>query len=233
MTTYVLCHGAWGGSYGFRKLRPLLWSAGHEVFTPSLTGIGERSHLTGPTIGLELHVRDLVNAITYEDIADLVLLGFSYGGMVATGALDQIGDRVRHLVFLDALVPQDGQSAMELVGGSEPPAGVGGPDWQLPALPRQLDTPEATAWSDARRVAQPLRTFTEPVRLLTPLEDWPFSLTYIKATADPGEASDSAFWQAGRHAETSPRWAYHEIESNHMVPFSHASDLAKILLGLA
>ncbi|MEZ5342491.1 MAG: alpha/beta fold hydrolase [Acidimicrobiales bacterium] len=134
MTTFVLTHGAWGGSYGFHKVRRLLQAEGHEVFTPSLTGIGERSHLIAETIDLTTHVTDLVNAIEYEDLSDIVLLGFSYGGMVVTSALNHIGDRVSHLVYLDALVPADGQSApscsaktlhhpIRVSGGYHPPRG--------------------------------------------------------------------------------------------------------------
>ena len=239
-TTYVLCHGAWGGSYGFKLVRPLLWQAGHEVHTPSLTGIGERSHLAHPMVDLSLHIRDLVNAIVYEDVRDIVLLGFSYGGMVVTGALNHIGDRVRHLVYLDAFVPDDGQSAIELfMPGTGPDPSWATPDgdpathWLMPALPRELDTRELTAWSDARRVGQPLATLTEPVRLSKPVEDWPCSLTYIKATADPGESADSAFNRAAARARSSDRWAYHEIEATHMIPFSHPRELADILLALA
>ena len=212
-----------------------MWAAGHEVFTPSLTGIGERSHLAGPMVDLSTHIQDLVNVILYEDLTDIVLLGFSYGGMVVTGALDHIGDRVRHLVFLDAFVPVDGQSAMELFGSPGPdqgPAALPPPDWQVVPLPRQLDTPEETAWSDARRSPQPVRTLTQPVSLSKPLEHWPFTLTFIKATTDPGEVTDSAFWQAARQAEAHSRWNYHEIEADHMIPFSHPEALADILLGL-
>src|ERR1700684_2243579 len=85
MGTFVLVHGAWGGAHGFRKVRPLLRAAGHEVFTPSLTGIGERAHLTSPSVNLTTHIRDVVNVVLYEDLDDITLLGFSYGGMVVTG----------------------------------------------------------------------------------------------------------------------------------------------------
>ncbi|MFV0524243.1 MAG: alpha/beta fold hydrolase [Acidimicrobiales bacterium] len=234
----VLCHGAWGGSYGFRRVRPFLWGAGHEVYTPSLTGIGERSHLASPMIGLATHVQDLANAVLYEDLDDIVLVGFSYGGMVVTGALDQIGDRVAHLVYLDALVPADGQSAVDVIGGGggdRPPGSAALPpaSWTMNPVPRPLDTPEDTAWSDARRVGQPVRTLAEPVCLRRPLEEWPFTLTYIKATADPAEPPDSAFWRLAGHARSSDRWGYHEIPSTHMVPFSHAEPLAEILLAVA
>jgi len=239
MRTFVLCHGAWGGSYGFKRLRPLLWRAGHEVYTPSLTGIGERSHLAHPMVDLRVHVQDLANAIVYEDLDDIVLVGFSYGGMVVTGALDHVGDRVRHLVYLDAFVPDDGQSALDLFspGASHPglgPTADGNPsnNWQIKAVARELATPELTAWSEARRSPQPFGTLTQPVTLSKPLEDWPVSLTFIKATADPVESDDSAFWQAARRAEASDRWAYHEIESDHVIPVSRPRELTEILLAL-
>lgn len=118
MTTFVLVHGAWGGAHTWRSVRPLLRTAGHAVFTPALTGIGERVHLTGPQVGLSVHVDDVANQIFYEDLHDLVLLGFSYGGMVVTGALEHVGDRVRELVYLDAFVPDDGRSRVGPSGRS-------------------------------------------------------------------------------------------------------------------
>ncbi len=111
---FVLIHGAWGGAHTWRSVRPRLWSTGHHVFTPALTGIGERSHLVGPHVDLGVHVDDVANCILYEDLSNIVLVGFSYGGMVATGALERIADRVRHLVFLDAFVPADSQSVADL-----------------------------------------------------------------------------------------------------------------------
>src|ERR1700688_4407731 len=87
---------------------------GHEVFTPSLTGIGERAHLASPQVNLTTHITDVVNTILYEDLTDIVLLGYSYGGMVVTGALEHVADRVAHLVYLDAFMPADGQSLDDL-----------------------------------------------------------------------------------------------------------------------
>ncbi len=231
MTTFVLVHGAWGGSWGFRKVRPLLWREGHEVFTPSLTGIGEREHLTNPDIALSTHIDDVVGLVTCEDLNDIVLLGFSYGGMVVTGALDRLADRVAHLVYLDAFVPDDGQSVADLVGGVPP--GTEDRPWLIPARPRQLATDEETAWASDRRSLQPRGTFTEAVSLTTPLDEHPFSLTYVKATADPGEEADSAFHQAATRAAGSDRWAHHEIATNHMIPLMEPEALATILLGLA
>jgi len=234
MATFVLVHGAWGGSYGFRLVRPLLQAHGHEVFTPSLTGIGERVHLASEVdITLSTHIKDVANMIFHEDLDDIVLLGFSYGGVVVTGLLDEFGSKVRHLVYLDALVPSDGQTALDAIGplGHALSSTVEG--GFVPPVPRQLETPEATAWSNARRAQQPLGTFTEPVRLGKPLEEHTFSRTFIKASADSGEAEDSAFWQAARTAEASPNWDYHEIATNHMVPMTRPNELAALLLDLA
>lgn len=232
MATIVLVHGAWGGSWGFRKLRQPLSAAGHQVFTPSLTGIGERQHLTSPEVGLSTHITDVVNLVTYEDLDPIILLGFSYGGMVVTGALAEIGDRVSDLIFLDALVPSDGQSA-EAIIGVEAATMAGSSGWLIPSAPRELATPEETDWSSGRRSPQPIRTFTEPVSLASPLEDHPFSLTYIKATADPSEAEGSGFWRAANAAKTSDRWRYEEIATNHVIPLMAPDRLVEILLDIA
>jgi len=234
MTSIVLVHGAWGGSYGFRSLRPLLAAAGHDVFSPSLTGIGERSHLSGPHVDLDLHIQDVANTIFYEDLDDIVLLGFSYGGMVVTGLIDQLGDKIKHLVYLDAFVPTNGQSALDIVGTDTAArmteAAV---DGLVPPIPRELDTPEATAWSNARRAHQPLGTLSKPVTITTSLDDAPFTRTYIKASADGNEPRDSPFWNYADHARESDAWAYHEIATNHMVPMTRPQELAAIILDLA
>ncbi|WP_300009097.1 alpha/beta hydrolase [Pseudonocardia sp.] len=228
MTTFVLVHGAWGGSYGFRTLRRLLAAAGHEALAPSLTGLGERSHLTGPHVDLSLHVRDVVNAVRYEDLDGIVLLGFSYGGMVVTGALEQIGVRVRELVYLDAFVPDDGDSVASLTGGA---LGGGsdelGAPWSVPALPREFDDPAVAAWSNPRRHAQPLRTLTEPVRVSVPVEQRALGRTYIRATAD---LNGALFDASAARARTSPAWRYHEIATGHMVPENRPAELAELLL---
>ena len=232
MATFVLVHGAWGGAHGWRKVRPLLTHRGHEVFTPSLTGIGERSHLTGPHVDLSVHIDDVVNTILYEDLDEIVLLGFSYGGMVVTGALEYIADRVSQLVFLDALVPADGDSANSLIGLSRAEAGLGQP-WLIPPIARQLDDPEETEWSNMRRSPQPTRTFSEPVSLSQPLESYGFGLTYIKAVIDADEnGRPSPFAEVGARLKAAPQWSYHQIDTNHMIPQNRPVELAEILLGL-
>jgi pimeloyl-ACP methyl ester carboxylesterase len=230
VTTYVLVHGAWGGAHGFRKVRPLLTGAGHEVSTPALTGIGERSHLASPQVNLTTHIQDVVNVIWYHDLRDIVLLGFSYGGMVVTGAVSHVADRVRHLVYLDAFLPGDGQSLYDLTG--QPGGPVLGLDeqWLVPARPREYEDPAEAAFSGPRRTPHPRACFTEPARVPRQLEDYSFGRTYIKATED---AEPGAFWAAAERAKSSPAWNYREIATNHMVPANRPEELADMLLELA
>jgi pimeloyl-ACP methyl ester carboxylesterase len=231
---FVLVHGAWSGAHGFRKVRPLLRAAGHEVFTPSLTGIGERAHLTGPQVCLTTHIADVVNAVVYEDLRDIVLLGFSYGGFVVTGALEHIGDRVRHLVYLDAFVPGDGDSVDTLAGTGGGRGVIGlGRDWLVPPQPRVFDDPAEAAWASARRTPHPVGCFTEPVALARPLEDYPFTRTYIKATGEPRPEPGGPFWAAADRAMASPAWRYREIATGHMIASNRPGDLTRLLLELA
>jgi pimeloyl-ACP methyl ester carboxylesterase len=234
MATYVLVHGAWSGAHGFHLVRPLLRAEGHEVFTPSLTGIGERVHLVSPQVNLTTHITDVVNHILYEDLDDIVLLGFSYGGMVVTGSLEHIAPRVRHLVYLDAFVPGDGDTLFGLFGSTEvAPRSLGDP-WLVPPSPREFDDPAETAFAEPRRVPHPIACFSEPVRLRQPLEDFPFTRTYIRATADgPDAAGASAFESAAARARSSTAWQYHEIATNHMIPNNRPKELTDLLLKLA
>lgn len=229
MTTYVLVHGAWSGAHGFRHVRPLLRAAGHEVFTPSLTGIGERVHLVSPQIDLTTHIRDVVNHVLYEDLDEIVLLGFSYGGMVVTGSLEHIASRVRHLVYLDAFVPNHGDSLFGLIGVPEAPVKLSDP-WLIPPTPREFDDPAESDFANPRRTPHPVGCFTEPVRLLQPLEDFAFSRTYIRATADAPDAPGTAVFEAAAtRARNSPAWQYYEIATNHMIPNNRPKELADLL----
>jgi pimeloyl-ACP methyl ester carboxylesterase len=229
MATFVLVHGAWSGAHGFRKVRGPLREAGHEVFTPSLTGTGERVHLTSPQICLTTHVNDVVNTVLYEDLGEIVLLGFSYAGFVITGALEHICDRVQHLVYLDAFVPGEGETVSGALGRVV--TGLHG-DWLLPPQPREFDDPAEAAWVSARRTPQPAGCFTEPVRLTRPLEEYPFTRTYIKAAAEPRTEPPGPFWAAAARVRSSPAWRYREIATTHMVASNRPQELAGLLLEL-
>jgi pimeloyl-ACP methyl ester carboxylesterase len=233
MATFVLVHGGWSGAHAFRKVRPALRAAGHEVFTPSLTGIGERAHLTSPSVNLTTHIRDVVNVVLYEDLGDITLLGFSYGGFVVTGTLDHIAERVRHLVYLDAFVPATGDTAAGLAGLGTTPTITLDAGWLVPPPAREFDDPDEAAWHSERRTPHPLGCFTEAVHLAQPLERFPFTRTYIKATAEkPGAPGSDAFWSAAEMARASPAWRYREIATTHMVATNRPADLARLLLEL-
>jgi pimeloyl-ACP methyl ester carboxylesterase len=106
--TFMVAHGAWSAGWAWKKMHPLLTAAGHRLFTPTYTGLGERSHLADPSNSLEAHINDVLGVLTYEDLRDVILVGHSSGGMVATGVADRAADRLSKLVYLDAFVPRDG-----------------------------------------------------------------------------------------------------------------------------
>jgi pimeloyl-ACP methyl ester carboxylesterase len=181
-------------------------------------------------VNLTTHIQDVVNAVWYEDLRDVVLLGLSYGGMVVTGAVSHLADRVRHLVYLDAFVPDDGQSLYDLTGQPGGRVLELGEQWLVPPRPREYDNEEEAASAAARRTSHPKGCFTEPVRLPQPLEEYSFSRTYIKATA---EAEPKVFWDAAERARTSSAWRYREIATDHMVPVNRPDELTAMLLELA
>jgi len=234
MAAFVLVHGAWGGAHGFRHVRRLLRAEGHDVTTPCLTGVGERIHLSSPQVGLGTHIRDVVNHILYEDLDKIVLVGFSYGGFVVTGALEHIADRVSHLVYLDAFVPANGESVWSHLGRGARVKLELGQDWVVTGPVREFDNPAEAEWMGKRRTTHPQGCFTEPVFLVQPLESFPFTRTYVKATSAPeNDIGNDAFWRAARHAKGSPAWRYHEVATNHMVANNRPEELTRILAGVA
>jgi pimeloyl-ACP methyl ester carboxylesterase len=117
MATFVLVHGGGHGGWCYQRIAHPLRAEGHEVYTPTLTGLGERSHLVSPAVDLDVHITDVVQLLHYEDLRDVILVGHSYGGMVITGAADRAADRIGKLVFLDAANPVNGQSLVDVTGG--------------------------------------------------------------------------------------------------------------------
>jgi pimeloyl-ACP methyl ester carboxylesterase len=177
--TYVLVHGAWHGSWCWKSVRAALQSAGHNVFTPTLTGLGERWHLNSAAIDLSTHIADIVNLIKWEELSDVVLCGHSYGGSVNIGVADHIPDRIRALVFLDAFVLENGESLMDIV----PPevaqairkqARATGEGWKVNPPPAHLlgvrDAHDA-AWVDAQCTPQAIATLEERIKLTGNPED--------------------------------------------------------------
>jgi pimeloyl-ACP methyl ester carboxylesterase len=234
VTTYVLVHGGWGGAHVFRQVRRLLQSAGHEVFTPSLTGIGERTHLASPQVTLTTHVQDVVDHVIFEGHEDITLLGYSYGGMVVTGALEYIADRIENLVYLDGLVPSDGESHDSILGfGPRSFIGLDADDWLVPSRAQEWGDDEEGRFQAARRTRNPLGSFTEPVRLRAPLESFAFSRTFIKSTLEPRGGNHMGWVYADRATADPEHWQYYEIDTeHHLIAFARPQELAEILLSL-
>src|SRR6185312_5608413 len=115
MAVFVVAHGAWSAGWGWKKMHPLLAARGHRLLTPTYTGLGERSHLASPEVDRDTHITDVLQVLKYEDLTDITLIGHSYGGMVATGVADRARERIKTLIYLDAFVPQDGDSVMSLL----------------------------------------------------------------------------------------------------------------------
>jgi pimeloyl-ACP methyl ester carboxylesterase len=120
-TTFVLVHGAWHGGWCWKKVTPLLRAAGHEVFAPTLTGLGERSHLLTRDVGLDTHITDIEQVLEYEDLRNVVLVGHSYAGMVITGVGDRAADRIGQLVYVDAFLPEHGKALTDYSLRAFPP----------------------------------------------------------------------------------------------------------------
>jgi pimeloyl-ACP methyl ester carboxylesterase len=169
MTTFVLVHGAYQGGWVYARVARLLREAGHDVYTPTPTGVGERSHLAHNAINLDTHIQDSVSVFKHEDITDTILCGHSYGGMVITGVAGEIGERIRTLFYIDAFAPADGQSLLNICG-AEPTLAfldqASGSGVMIPPIPAAMFNvnEEDAAWVDKMSVAQPLATFVQGVR---------------------------------------------------------------------
>jgi pimeloyl-ACP methyl ester carboxylesterase len=160
--TFVLVHGATAGGWEWKRTGKFLTDDGHTVYRATLTGLGERMHLNSPDIDLETHINDVVNLILFEDLHDIVLTGHSYGGMVITGVMDRIPERIRHVVFLDAAVPDDGMSLFDHFGGSGPrdPERFKDGFMQVPWVKADAKPPHSVKHS--------VKCFTQPVSYRNP-----------------------------------------------------------------
>lgn len=239
---YVLVHAAWHGGWCWRKVAPLLRGQGHDVYTPTLTGLGERSHLANPEIGLETHIQDVANVLKYEDLGRVILVGHSSSGAVITGVADRAAERVAHVVYLDAFVPVDGQALMDLaprLKGAEARVQAEGKGWLIPSLaPTPWDqylkegwhiTDEADRqWMLARLGPTPFKIFKDPLRRPNPGAD-KLPRTYIRCLQWPSPVFD----QHADVARRTPGWRYREMATSHEPFVTHPQELASLLLEAA
>lgn len=234
MATILIIHGAWSAGWAWKKMRPLLRARGHEVFTPTCTGLGERAHLAHAGVSLDTHIDDMLAVLEYEDLHDVVLVGHSYGGMVATGVADRAAARLAQVVYLDAFVPRHDQSAFDLIPAaarerSQAAAQREGQGWLLPANPLPPDTdPADVAWALPRRRMQPIKAFSTPLQLSGAGDALPRSYIYCTRSG-PGDV----FRPFAETARASAQWRYYELDASHNPHITMPDTLAELLHRIA
>ena len=194
-------------------MRPLMTAAGHEFFAPSYTGLGERAHLASPNNDLDTHIQDLLGVLKFENLRNVVLVGHSYGGMVATGVADRAPEHIAHIIYLDAFVPEDGQALADFWSKAERRQrmeGVkAGDGWRVAPNPIPPDTSaEDAVWIAKFRMPQSVRCFEQPIRLRTKLT---LPRTYIQCMR---YADRSPFGQFAARARAEG-WRTYELDASH------------------
>ena len=233
MATFVLVHGAWHGGWCWLRVARLLRDAAHEVYTPTLTGLGERAHLARPEIDLETHVHDVVGVIEAEELRNVILVGHSYAGLVITGVAARAANRVTHLVYLDAFVPETGKSLFDYAGPRaevmRESATTHGEGWRVPPFPPErfgVTSQRDREWLQRRLVPQPLKTFEQP---LTAAGGDRLKRTYVYCSSP----AMGAFDQFAERLREDRKWQCHELKTGHDAMLTAPGDVAKLLLALA
>jgi pimeloyl-ACP methyl ester carboxylesterase len=240
MVTFVLVHPAWLGGWCWGKVTPLLQARGHEVFTPTLTGLGERSHLAKRDIGLATHIQDVVNVLEYEDLSRVILVANSSGGMVITGVVDRVPERIARVVYVDAFVPEDGQSLLDIIPPERRPVmealvRTEGQGWLLPRfapLPWEKFLPEAWSiteqsdldWVLPRLRPTPFGHFQEPVRL-TNRSAATVPRTYVRC-----RWPNASFDRYADIARRAAGWRCRDLATPHLPYVTHPRELVALLL---
>jgi pimeloyl-ACP methyl ester carboxylesterase len=230
MATFVLVHGAWHGGWCWRRVARLLARNGHEVFTPTLTGLAERSHLLTPDIDLDTHILDVVNEIKWEGLSGVVLVGHSYGGMVISGVAEKMEKAISSFVFLDAFFPDDGQAVVDM----QPPAAreptLAAARAGATALPPRSAAifnvnEKDRAWVDAQCTPQPIETFMQKLTLSGARERIA-KKSYIRAIG-----YSSPYFDAGLAKARVQGWRTHELACGHDIMLDLPDRLTEILQG--
>ncbi|HZT50589.1 MAG TPA: alpha/beta hydrolase [Stellaceae bacterium] len=218
--SFVLVHGAWHGGWCWRRVADRLVAKGHRVFAPTLSGLGERSHLLSPAIDLSLHITDVLNVLRWEELQDVVLCGHSYGGMVVTGVADKAAARIRTLVYVDAFVPESGESWLELRRRAFPPGPTIAPTRAEDFRVNERDRP----WVDRLCTPQPAATSTEKLAL-SGAHRGIGRKVYVRA----GEFPSSVFDGYYERCRSDPGWTAHRLPCGHDIMVDMPDALAEIL----
>jgi pimeloyl-ACP methyl ester carboxylesterase len=219
--TYVLVHGAWHGGWCWKEVSQQLQKKGAEVYTPTLSGLGEHNNVLDTTINLDTHIQDIVNFINMYDLHNVILVGHSYAGLVIAGVADRIPGRISKLIFLDAMLTENGQSGLP----GKSPEGLSIPAWK-PEVFGITDTAQIN-WVKARLTPQPYRTFTQPLHLQHPYGNH-LPLIYI-ACSKPEMPELQAF---ADKAKNSKEWKYYDLPTGHDAMITMPKELTALLYKL-
>jgi pimeloyl-ACP methyl ester carboxylesterase len=231
--TFLLVHGAWHGGWCWQRVAAQLRGDGHAVFTPTLTGLGERSHLLAPGIDLATHIADIVNVMKWERLRDVVLCGHSYGGFVISGVAEEMAAAIRSIVFLDAFLPGSGDTIQKVTGPAVQDAiRIARQRGELGVPPRPAEAFGVNAadrqWVDSLCVPQPIGTFTSPIAV-TGAREKIARKTYIRAEGYHNPSFDRA-WAT---VQSDPSWRWHTVPCGHDVMVDMPERLSELLLQAA
>jgi len=231
MATFLFVSGSWHGGWCWKKLTPHLRAAGHEVCAPSLTGLGERSHLLTPEIDLDTHVQDILGLLFFEDLQEVIIVGHSYGGMLLPMVLERAADRIIHAVFLDALVPPPNHSLFDILPdvktGMTKQANEVGEGWYVPPFEGHyfgITDKEDQKWVMARLMPHPIKTFQQPAQ---------FSRAPYLIVPCTFIACQWVLQTYGPKPPQAEGMRYVELSTAHAVMITAPCELADILLDLS
>jgi pimeloyl-ACP methyl ester carboxylesterase len=232
MATFVLVHGAWHGGWCWQRVVPILQAAGHSVFAPTLTGLGDRAALAKPEVDLSLHVKDVLAVIQDNNINDALMAGLGYGGMVISQVAEHVAKRIENLVYIDGIVPYGGDSAFDLMPTSnrrelQEEAREHGDGWRIPPPPIAqvaISDPGDAEWVKSNLCPQPLKTFEERL----PVQN----IAAIHVTRSFIHCNSPAMDLFGRFAERAraEAWRYQEIAAGHEAMVTEPHKLVAALL---
>jgi pimeloyl-ACP methyl ester carboxylesterase len=232
VTNIVLVHGAWHGAWTWRRLTPILRARGFDVHCPTLTGLGDRSHLRTPAIDLELHVQDVTLAIESEELSDVVLVGHSYAGLVVQAVAARMSDRMAGVVFMDTFIAQPGEKLFDLVSPAERDhlravAAANDPPWLLPPFPPTgygVTEPADAAWLAAKLDPMPIACFEQPACF-----DADALAALPQAYIFASRSDRDRFSRFAATFRMHPCHGYHEVASGHDMMLTHPQETADIV----
>jgi pimeloyl-ACP methyl ester carboxylesterase len=224
MATFVLVHGAWHGGWCWKRVRKALQARGHDVFTPTLTGLADRSHLLTPNVNLDTHILDVLNLVQWEELSDFVPCGHSYGGCVISGVADRVPERIRALVYLDAFVLENGENLAQHVQG-ELPVGDG-----VPPLSAEFFKVNAgdVEWVNRQLTTHPAEAFQQRITLSGGIKNVK-NVTFIRATELVGSSPFDRFYEQAK----AKGWRTVAISCGHDVMLDRPEELTQVLVDAA